>query len=318
MKIVVLDGHTINPGDLSWKPLEMLGAREFHDRTKPDQVYERSKDADIIISSKIVFDRHLLSRLRRLKLIAVIATGYNEIDLVSAREQGVVVSNVPNYATNSVAQLVFALIFEHARHVGGHSAGAKRGKWSRSTDFCYWDYPQIELTGKVLGVVGFGAIGRAVAKGALGFDMRVIAHDVIQRSIPQWHDIDFVSLDSLFAKSDIISLHCPLTQDTRDMINTQTLSLMKRSAYLINTARGPLVNEKDLADALWRGTLAGAGLDVLQAEPPPSDHPLLSAPNCILTPHIGWASRESRQRLIDLTAQNVEAFLAGSPVNVVN
>lgn len=317
MKITILDGYTINPGDLSWKPIESFGSCTVYDRTAPEETYERSKDAEIVITSKVVFDRDLILRLPELRYIGVIATGYNVIDLAAAKEGSVVVTNIPDYCSSSVAQMVFAHILEFARHVGHHDRTVKEGKWTSSRDFCYWDYPQMELVGKTLGLLGCGRIGRETAQIALGFGMKVIAYDLHPISLDDLV-IEFVDLDTIFSESDIISLHCPLTPDTKGIIRTENLSKMKPSVLLINTARGPLVNEEDLALALNTGVIAGAGLDVMNVEPPPPESPLVGARNCHITPHIAWAGLESRVRLIQMTAANIRAFLDGNPVNVVN
>lgn len=315
MKIVILDGFTINPGDLSWDELENIAKCEIYDRTNPEEVYQRSKDADIIITSKVVFNKELLMKLDRLKYISVIATGYNNIDVQFAREKNILVSNIPNYSSSSVAQMVFAHILEFARHVGHHDKTIKDGKWFSAKDFCYWDFPQIELTDKTLGLIGFGNVAKTVAKIAMNFDMNIIAYDIYK---PKSTDIKFVSLDEIFTESDIISLHCPLTEDTKEIINLSNIEKMKKKALLINTARGPLINEKDLANALNNGIIAGAGLDVLKNEPPLKDNPLLTAKNCYISPHIAWASEISRIRLIELTVNNIKSFLKGNPENIVN
>jgi glycerate dehydrogenase len=317
MKIVILDGYTTNPGDVSWKPIEDIGPCEIFDRTEPEQVYDRCKHADIIITNKVPLEREILSKLPSLKYIGVIATGYNIVDISAAREKGIVVTNVPNYCTASVAQMTFALILEHTRQVRLHSQSVKKGIWTAAKDFCFWDYQQVELTGKTLGVFGLGSIGKSVAQLASGFSMNVIACNTsLQR--PEGFAVEMVDQDTLFNNSDIISLHCPLTEKTREIINKSSISLMKRSVIIINTARGHLINEQDLADALNNGDIAGAGLDVLSTEPPEANNPLLNAKNCIITPHIAWASQESRERLIKTTAENIKAFLNNNPVNVVN
>jgi len=315
MKIVVLDGFTMNPGDLSWEGLERLGECTVYDRTPPEKVVERAAGAEIILTNKVPFDRERLARLPALKYIGVLATGYNIIDTAAARERGIVVTNVPTYATQSVAQLVFALVLELAHHAGDHSRGVHESRWTRSPDFCYWDWPLVELDGLVMGIVGFGRIGRAVADMARAFGMKVLAHDA---AAPPQTGAESVDLETLFRRSDVVSLHCPLTPETEDLVNAKRLALMKPTALLINTSRGPVVNERDLADALNTGRIAGAGLDVLSTEPPKADNPLLGAKNCILTPHIAWATRAARERLMKTVVANVRAFLAGRPQNVVN
>ncbi|MBN2432170.1 MAG: D-2-hydroxyacid dehydrogenase [Acidobacteria bacterium] len=314
-KIVILDGHTVNPGDLSWAPFEQLGDLTVYPRTAAADTYERSREAEIIITSKVVLDRAMLDRLPRLRYIGVIATGYNVVDLAAARERDIPVTNVPDYCTESVAQLVMAHLLELARRIGAHNRSVRNGDWSRAKDFCYWIHPQVELTGKTLGLIGYGHIGGEVARLARAFGMRIIAFDIY----PKDEDgVDFVSLERVFTDSDVVSLHCPLTDENRGLINTVNLRKMKPTAFLINTSRGPLVNDRDLAAALAEGVIAGAGLDVLSTEPPPEDNPLLDAPNCHITPHVAWASEEARLRLIRLTAENVESFLKGKPINVVN
>jgi glycerate dehydrogenase len=316
MRIVVLDGYTLNPGDLSWAALEALGGATIHDRTPPDQVVKRAAGAAVVLTNKTVFDRAAISALPKLRYIGVLATGYNVVDVAAARERGVVVTNVPAYGTASVAQMVFAHLLNLAQRVGDHSASVRRGDWSRSADFCYWTAPLIELEGLTMGIVGYGRIGRAVARLALAFGMRVLLHDQRRSRIPR--GCAWVSLEALCRDSDVVSLHCPLTPDTRGLVNAQFLVRLKPTAFLINTSRGPLIDEPALAAALNAGRLAGAGLDVLAVEPPPADHPLLTARNCFLTPHIAWATKAARVRLLRTAADNVAAFLAGRPQNVVN
>ncbi|MHC4713973.1 MAG: D-2-hydroxyacid dehydrogenase [Planctomycetota bacterium] len=314
MKIVVLDGHTMNPGDLDWAPLEQLGQCAFHERTPPEKTVERSKGAEIVLTNKAVLDRAAIDALPALRYIGVTATGYNVVDLAAARERGIVVTNVPAYSSPSVAQATFALLLELTNSVGHHSRAVSEGRWGRAEDFCFWDSPIVELDGLVMGIVGLGAIGSAVARIAKSFGMTVIAYDVAPREVEA---AEFVDLETLFSTSDVISLHCPLTDDTEKLVNTGRLALMKPTAYLVNAARGPLVDETALADALNQGRIAGAALDVLSIEPPRADNPLLKAANCLITPHVAWAARASRQRLMDTVIANVRAFLAGSPVNVV-
>jgi len=314
-KIVILDGNTVNPGDLDWKPIERFGQCEVYPRTPPEKTYERSQDADIIITSKVILDREMIGRLPRLKYVGVIATGYNVVDLKAARERDIPVTNIPNYCTASVAQMVISHILELARRVGHHDKSVKEGNWSTSIDFCFWDYPQLELTGRVLGLIGCGNIGSAVAQIAVALGMKVIAYDIFPREDPS---IEFVDLNTVFSTSDIVSLHCPLTEDTLEIINKSNLSKMKKTAFLINTSRGPLVNENELTDALNSDVIAGAGLDVLRIEPPQAGNPLFQAKNCHITPHLAWASQEARELLIQLTADNIQAFLEGRSVNVVN
>ena len=315
MKIVVLDGYTLNPGDLSWGAMEALGECTVFDRTAPGEVLGRARGAAIVLTNKVPFDAKRMAKLPDLKYIGVLATGYNTIDTAAARKRNIVVTNVPAYATQSVAQLVFALVLELAHHAGDHSRGVHEGRWTQSKDFCYWDHPLVELDGLVMGIVGFGRIGRAVADLARAFGMKVLAHDA---AAPPQTGAEPVDLETLFRRSDIVSLHCPLTPETEGLVNAQRLALMKPTAFLINTSRGPVVNERDLAEALASGRIAGAGLDVLSTEPPKADNPLLEAKNCILTPHIAWATRAARERLMGTVVENVRAFLAGRPQNVVS
>lgn len=317
VNIVVLDGQTLNPGDLSWEGLEALGRCTVHDFTTPDQTIPRAKDAGIVLTNKIELNAVVLARLEKLRYVGVLATGYNVVDVAAARGRNVIVTNVPTYATRSVAQMVFALLLELCHRVGHHHQTVRDGRWTASRDFCYWDFPLIELDKLTMGVVGFGRIGRATAELARAFGMSVLACDAnLPPSAPE--GVRFVGLDELLAESDVVSLHCPLTDETRSLIDAARLARMKKSAFLINTSRGPIVNEHDLADALDSGRIAGAGLDVLANEPPAADNPLLNAPNCYVTPHIAWATRAARARLMNTAVENVRAFLAGKPVNVVN
>ncbi len=317
MKIVVTDGYTLNPGDLTWEDLEILGECDIYERTTPEETINRCKDADIIVTNKVFFNREIIDSLPKLKCISVTATGYNVIDIKAAKEKGIIVTNVPTYGTRSVAQIVFALLLELAHHVGYHSQTVHEGKWAGCDNFCYWDRPLIELAGLKMGVVGFGRIGRTTADLARAFGMDVIAYDLYADKISS-PKTEFVSLDEIFKDSDVISLHCPLTPENEGMINAQNLNLMKKTAFLINTSRGQLVNEQDLADALNTGQISGAGLDVLSTEPPKPDNPLLSAKNCYITPHIAWATKSARARLMKTAIGNIEAFLRGAPENVVS
>jgi glycerate dehydrogenase len=311
VNIVVLDGWAANPGDLSWEPLAALGALTVHDRTPPALTVERARAAEVVLTNKTVLERAVLEQLPALRYIGVLATGYNVVDVVAARERGITVTNVPAYSTASVVQLTFALLFELTHHVGQHAAGVRAGRWSRSPDFCYWETPLVELAGKTLGVVGYGRIGRAVARVAQALDMQVWA--TTRMPPPDASGVRFTAVDDLFRGADVVSLHCPLTDATRHLVNARTLALMKPDGYLLNTGRGPLVDEAALAAALNEGRLAGAGVDVLSSEPPAADNPLLSARNCVVTPHLGWATRAARQRLLTEATENVRAFLAGCP-----
>jgi len=316
MKIVLLDGYTLNPGDLSWKALEALGELKVYERSKADQVVARCQSAEIVLTNKVIFDKTLIDQLPQLKYIGVIATGYNVVDLAYARERQIVVTNIPAYSTDSVAQMVFSQILNFAQNIGLHSASVKRGDWANCPDFSYLLSPQIELKNKTLGIIGFGKIGQAVAQLGLAFGMKVIYHNRSQKTSTL--NATQVDLDSVFENSDFLSINCPLTEENRGFINQQNLAKMKSSAFLINTGRGPLINEQDLAQALNDGQIAGAGLDVLATEPPATDNPLVKAKNCYITPHIAWATLEARSRLLDTIVQNIKAFQAGTPINVVN
>jgi glycerate dehydrogenase len=315
MKIVVLDGHALNPGDNSWTELQRLGDLEVFDRSTPAEVSVRAKDADILLLNKVPLPSEMLERLPNLKLISVLATGYNVVDVVAARERGVVVSNVPDYGTNTVAQYVMAMLLELCHHVGRHAREVREGAWTSAPDWTFWSSPQVELFGKTMGIVGFGRIGRRVGQLAEAFGMRVIYNsrrrydDVVQeyRSIPE-----------LFAEADVVSLHCGLTPENAGMVNRDLLRQMKRSAFLVNTARGGLIHEADLAAALNEEKIAGAALDVLSFEPPRDGNPLLTAKHCLVTPHMAWATLEARKRIMQTTVDNVKSFLAGSPRNVVS
>ncbi len=315
--IVVLDGYTLSPGDLSWDEIAALGEFTVYDRTPPGFVLDRTVGASIALTNKTVLDRAAIGALPDLRYIGVMATGYNVVDLDAARERGIPVTNVPEYSTRSVAELTFALILELTRRVGLHSESVRSGDWERSADFCYWNAPLVEIDGMTMGIVGYGRIGKAVAAIARAFGMRVLVHS--PSATPGERDgIMFTGLDDLFRESDIVSLHCPLNAASAGMVNTESLALMKPGAFLINTGRGPLVNEADLAQALNEGRIAGAALDVLPEEPPRKGSPLIGAKNCIITPHIAWAARAPRERLMRAVAANIRAFLEGTPVNVVN
>lgn len=316
MKITVLDGYAANPGDLSWERIASMGTLTVYDRTAPAELMERAKGADILLTNKVVLDADTLRRLPDLKYIGVLATGYNVVDTGAAREQGLIVTNIPAYSTDSVAQMVFAHILNITQRVGHYAEENAKGRWSSNPDFCYWDTPLSELAGKTIGIVGLGNTGSATARIAAAFGMKVKAFTSKDGAhLPD--NIEKVTLDELFSTSDIVSLHCPLTADTKEIVNSERLGRMKPSAILINTGRGPLVDEHALADALDRGVILAAGVDVLCAEPPSADNPLLRARNCFVTPHIAWATKEARARLMDIAADNIAGFIAGKPVNTV-
>lgn len=317
MKIVVLDGYAANPGDLSWDELKSLGECIVYDRTTPSEVTERAAGADILLTNKVVLNADTIAALPHLKYIGVLATGYNVVDIAAAKERGIVVTNIPAYSTPSVAQMVFAHILNIAQQVQHYTDEVRKGRWSSNPDFCFWDTPLIELRGKKIGIIGLGQTGYNTARIAIGFGMEV--HAYTSKSTFQLPpEIRKTELDELFANCDIISLHCPLTDSTREMVNAERLRLMKPTAILINTGRGPLINEQDLADALNNGTIYAAGVDVLSQEPPRADNPLLSARNCYITPHIAWASTAARERLMQIMLGNIKAYQDGKPVNVVN
>lgn len=316
-KMVVLDGYCLNPGDLAWDGLGRLGALEVHERTAEQQVVERARGAEIVLLNKTPVTAAAMEQLPGLRYVGVLATGHNIVDVAAARARGIVVTNVPTYGTASVAQFVFALLLELCQHVGEHAAAVRAGQWARSADWSFHLSPLVELEGKTMGIVGFGRIGRRTGQLARAFGMRVVAHDARPSDAPETADFRWAGLEELLPVSDVVSLHCPLTPETAGLIRAERLRLMKPSAFLINTARGPLVAEQDLADALNSGAIAGAGLDVLSLEPPVAGNPLLEAKNCIVTPHIAWATREARARLLDIAVRNVEAYLAGAPENVV-
>jgi glycerate dehydrogenase len=318
VRIVVLDGHTLNPGDLTWEALAALGELTVHPRTPPEEVVARCRGAAAVLTNKTKLDARTLAALPELTYIGVLATGVNVVDLPAAAEHGVTVTNVPAYSTPSVAQATLALLLELCHHAGDHSREVRDGAWSRSPDFCFWRLPVRELAGLTLGVVGFGHIGRRVAELGHAFGMAVLAHTRTRGDPPDWQPFAFVDRERLLAEADVVSLHCPLTPETEGLIDAAALRRMKREAFLLNTARGGLVDDDALAAALAKGELAGAGLDVIgPPEPPAADNPLLAAPNCVITPHIGWASRASRRRLLATVVENLRAFAAGRPQNVV-
>jgi len=318
MKIVILDGYTINPGDNPWTPVASLGECTIYDRTPPELVLERAREAAIILTSKVKLTAAILEQLPQLRYISLLATGYNNVDVAAAAGRGIPVSNVPAYSTASVVQTAFALLLELATRVGLHDAAVKAGEWVRCPDHSFWKGSIVELDGLTLGIVGYGTIGRAMARVAAAFGMKVIAYAPRIPAAPGEVPVRFVSLEELFASADVVSLNCPQTPENTGFVNAGLLSSMKPAAFLINVARGGLVNEADLAAALNAGTIAGAGLDVVAVEPMLADNPLLTANNCIFTPHIAWASLAARQRLMAIVAGNIAAFQAGRPVNLVN
>lgn len=315
MKIVILDAYTVNPGDLTWHPLDEIADLVIYDRTQPEQVVERCKGAEIVLTNKVILDAEVLNHLPHLTYIGVLATGYNVVDLEVATRQSITVTNIPAYSTNSVAQMVWAHILNITNRVGHYAEENKNGRWTHSKDFCYYDYTHSELAGKTIGIVGLGNTGMATARIAQAFGMNVIAY-TSKDKLPE--GMKKVTLDELFKSSDIVSLHCPLTNETKELVNKERLDMMKPSAILINTSRGPVVNETDVAAALNEGKIAAFGADVVSVEPAKKGNPLLSAKNCFLTPHIAWATKEARQRLIDICIANIKAFLDDKPQNVVN
>lgn len=314
-KIVILDGYTENPGDLSWDGFAELGDVTVYDRTPSDLIAQRIADADIVITNKTPLTGETIKNAEKMQYIGVLATGYNVVDVMAAKEKGVVVTNIPTYGTDAVAQFVFALLLEICHHVQHHSDAVKEGRWSKAPDFCFWDYPLIELVGKTMGIIGYGRIGQATGRIAKAFGMKVIAYDSYQN--PELKD-DYVSLDTLLSESDVIALHCPLFPETEGIINKESIAKMKDGVILINNSRGPLIVEQDLAESLNSGKIAAAGLDVVSSEPIKEDNPLLQAKNCLITPHISWAPKESRQRLMDIAVANLRGFLSGVRQNVVN
>lgn len=316
MTIVFLDSHTLNPGDLDWAALEALGMLTLHDRTGPEQVVDRLAGADIALVNKVKLSRETLTQLPNLRYIGVTATGYDIIDVAAAREQNIVVTNVKGYSTPSVAQVTFALLLELTHRVGQHDRSVHAGEWVASPDFCYWKSPLIELAGKTLGLVGYGDIGKQVADVGRAFGMNVLVNRRHTGQPPE-ASIRYVERDALFAESDVVSLHCPATPDTIGFVDADLLRQMKPTSFLLNTSRGSLLNEQAVADALNAGVIAGAGLDVLATEPPPADNPLLTARNCVITPHIAWASFEARKRLLHEVIENIRAFETGEKRNRV-
>ncbi|MBP2627837.1 MAG: Glycerate dehydrogenase [Firmicutes bacterium] len=323
MKAVVLDGYTLNPGDLNWEKLEAMCETAVYDRTAYDisgknLIIERVGDAEVVFTNKTPMTAEILKAMPNLKFIGVLATGYNVVDVDAAKAQGITVTNIPTYGTDAVAQMAIALLMEMCHHAGAHSDAVKKGDWTNNVDWCFWNYPLIELAGKTMGIVGFGRIGQATARIAQAFGMKVLAFDSYKNKALESESLQYTELDELLTQSDVISLHCPLFESTKGIINKESLAKMKSTAMLINTSRGPLVVEEDLAEALNSGKIAGAAVDVVSSEPIKGDNPLLTAKNCIITPHISWAPKESRQRLMDIAMDNLKNFIDGTPINVVN
>ncbi|MFV0350588.1 MAG: D-2-hydroxyacid dehydrogenase [Halodesulfovibrio sp.] len=318
MRIVVLDGHTLNPGDNPWTAVEALGNLAIHPRTPAAEVMERAQGADILLTNKVRLTEEIINALPDLKFISVLATGYDVVDIRAAAAKGIPVSNVPGYGTNAVAQHVFAMLLEMYRRVSDHAQSVRAGQWTGNKDWCYWNSTQLDLTGKTMGLVGFGNISRRVAEIALAFGMRVQAHVPRPKPHPGYENFSFCDLETLFATSDVISLHCPLTPENKGFVNAERIASMPGGAILINTARGPLVDEEAAAKALHAGSLGGLCTDVTSVEPVPADNPLLTAPNCLITPHLAWGTLTARETLMRVTAQNIQAFLSGNSQNVVN
>ena len=312
MKIVILDGYTENPGDLSWAGFEALGELTVYEHTQAADIAPRIAGAQIVYTNKTPLTRETIEGAKDLRFIGVLATGYNVVDVKAARERGIPVANIPTYGTQAVAQYVFALLLEICHHVGHHAAAVQEGRWTNGRDFCFWDYPLMELSGKTIGIIGYGRIGQATAQIAKAFGMRVVAYDAYVKAP------EVLSLEEVLACADVLSLHCPLTPENTGFINQETIAKMKDGVILINTARGPLIREEDLREALLCGKVYAAALDVVSTEPVSADNPLLGLDNCLITPHIAWAPKESRQRLMDIAVSNLQAFLQGEPVNVVN
>ncbi len=318
MKIVVLDGYTLNPGDNPWDRVEAFGDLTVHERTDPELVAEAAAGAEILLTNKTPVTAGTLKELKALKFISVLATGYNIVDIEAAGKLGIPVSNIPEYGTDSVAQFTMALILELSHHVGRHNLSVHDGDWSSCPDWCYWRTPQVLLNGKTIGIVGFGRIGRRLGELAHAFGMKVLAFDTAPANAPGYEPFEWAQVDRIFSDSDIVSLHCPQTPENTEFVRKSLLKKMKKNAFFVNAARGGLVREKDLAESLNAGVLAGAALDVVSEEPIRPENPLLSAKNCLLTPHMAWSTLQARRRLMDGTAENIRAFLAGKPINVVN
>ncbi len=318
MKIIILDGYTENPGDLSWEGFEALGSVTVYDRTPEHLILERIGDAEIVITNKVPITRGTLESCPKLRYIGVLATGFNVIDTRAAKEHGVVVANIPTYGTAAVAQFAIALLLELCHHIGHHDAEVQKGRWSKSSDWCFWDYPLVELDGKTMGIIGFGRIGQNTARIAMALGMNILAYDAYRNPALESENCRYAELDEVLSKSDVISLHAPLTDETQGIINKANIANMKDGVLIINNSRGPLIVEQDLAEALDAGKVGGAAVDVVSTEPIKADNPLLKAKNCIITPHIAWAPKESRQRLMDIAVENLRSYLAGKPENVVD
>ncbi|PKQ45375.1 D-2-hydroxyacid dehydrogenase [Confluentibacter flavum] len=318
LKIVVLDGYTLNPGDLNWDSLKKLGDVTIYDRTPSNLILQRCEGADVLFTNKTILDEITLNNLPSLKYIGVLATGYNVVNTEVAKKNNIMVTNVPGYGTTSVVQMTFALLLELCHHVQYHSDSVMNGKWSASNDWCYWDYPLVELAGKTMGIIGFGNIGQKVADVAMAFGMNILVVDKNKSDQSKGNNIRWVENQELFEKSDVISIHCPLFPETKGLINKENLRKMKKSAFIINTSRGPIIIDRDLAEALINGTIAGAAIDVLSVEPPEANNPLYNAPNCIITPHIAWATKEARARLMVIAINNLSAFIKGEQINRIN
>lgn len=317
MKIVVMDGKGVNPGDMSWKQIQQFGELIVYERTTSEEIIDHVGDAEIVLTNKTVFDEDTIAKLKNVKYIGVLATGYNVVDLKAASKRGIVVTNIPAYSTDSVAQMTFAHILNVTNHVDHYARASRDGEWSRCPDFCYWDKPLVELAGKTIGIIGLGNIGMKVANIALNFGMNVIAYTSKEpKEIP--NGINKASIDNILSDSDIISLHCPLTKQTRELINKDSIAKMKRGVIVVNTGRGPLVNEEDVANALHNGLIGAYCADVMCSEPPSADNPLFVEQNAYITPHVAWASKEARIRLMDIAEKNIHSFLSGKPINVVN
>ncbi|HOR85925.1 MAG TPA: D-2-hydroxyacid dehydrogenase [Bacillota bacterium] len=317
MKIVVLDGYTLNPGDLSWEGIEGLGELKVYDRTPEDKVLERIIDADAVFTNKTPVSKDTIAACPKLKYIGVLATGYNIVDVEAARERNIPVSNIPVYGTAAVAQMVFALLLEICHHTAAHSDAVHKGDWANNPDWCFWNYPLIELAGKTMGVIGLGRIGQNTARIAAAFGMKVLAYDEHESDLGRKY-AEYVSLDELLEQSDVIALHCPLFPSTQGIINKNSIAKMKNGVIIINNSRGPLIVEQDLTDALNSGKVYAAGIDVVSTEPIREDNPLLQAKNCFITPHISWAPKESRERLMNIATENLKSFIDGKPANIVN